>query len=128
MSADITTFNAPEVGIPAGHYSHAVRVGGMIYISGQLPIDAQGIVLNEAPFAAQVQQVFSNLSHILHAANCTTQNLVQVRVYLSDINLWPQFNQLYADWMGAHKPARCIIPTAELHFGCAIEIEAVAAI
>jgi 2-iminobutanoate/2-iminopropanoate deaminase len=55
-------------------------------------------------------------------------NLVQVRVYLVNIGLWPQFDQLYADWLGSRRPARCVVPVPALHYGLLLEIEGVAAL
>lgn len=54
-------------------------------------------------------------------------DLVQVRVYITDIEHWPAFNKIYSDWIGSARPARAVVPVAELHFGFLIEIEAVAA-
>ncbi|KAA9157981.1 RidA family protein, partial [Delftia sp. BR1] len=52
--------------------------------------------------------------------------LLQVRVYLDDMAHWPAFDRIYADWAGAHRPARAVVPTGALHFGLKVEIEAVA--
>ncbi|WP_246169904.1 RidA family protein [Yersinia canariae] len=111
---------------PAGHYSHAVCAGGMVYLSGQLPITAQGVVLSHQSFDIQVKQVFANIEGVLADCHCNLNSLVQVRVYLCDIELWPHFNALYAQWLGPHKPARCVVPVPTLHHDLALEIEAVA--
>ncbi|EON3355742.1 RidA family protein [Yersinia enterocolitica] len=111
---------------PAGHYSHAVCAGGMIYLSGQLPVTPLGMALSNQPFDIQVKQVFTNIEGILADCHCTVNSLVQVRVYLCDIALWSHFNALYADWLGPHKPARCIVPVPVLHHDLALEIEVVA--
>ncbi len=118
--------NADSLGMPAGHYSHAICAGGMAYISGQLPVTAQGQPLTGAPFEVQVDQVLENLGQVLAACGCQRQHLVQVRIYLCDIALWPSFNQQYARWLGSHRPARCVVPVPELHYGLALEIEAIA--
>lgn len=122
------SLNTAELRTPAGHYSHAVRAnaGELIFVSGQLPITPQGDKLTGEPFEIQVRQVFDNLDQVLHASGCTRTNLVQVRVYLVDIEQWPYFNQLYAAWLGEHRPARCVVPVPTLHYGLALEIEAVA--
>jgi reactive intermediate/imine deaminase len=113
---------------PGGHYSHVVVANGFAFISGQLPITAQGEKLVGASFEAQAEQVLTNVAQALAAANCTVANLVQVRVYLDDIGNWPRFNEIYARWAGEAKPARAIVPTGPLHFGLKIEIEATAAV
>lgn len=119
--------NAESLGTPAGHYSHAaITAGGLVFVSGQLPIAPEGHRLGGEPFETQVAQVFANLDEVLAACGCTRRDLVQMRVYLCDIDLWPRFNELYAAWIGAHRPARCVVPVAALHHGLGLEIEAVA--
>ena len=111
---------------PAGHYSHTCTAGGMVYIAGQLPITADGKKLIDASFEEQVQQVFQNLDACLATVGSKRDQLVQVRVYVTNIELWPIFDQLYASWLGEHRPARAVVPLAELHYGLMLEIEAVA--
>lgn len=111
---------------PGGHYSHAVVAGNQVWVAGQLPIDAQGRKLGDQPFEVQARQVLANIEAALRGAGTTPQRLVQVRVYLTDIGHWPAFNALYADWLGAHRPARAVVPVPALHFGFLIEAEAVA--
>jgi reactive intermediate/imine deaminase len=111
---------------PGGHYSHAVVGGGLVFIAGQLPIAPDGTKLAEAPFEAQVVQTLANVAAALRGAGSDIGRLVQVRVYLTDIDDWPAFNTLYAAWAGETKPARAVVPVPALHFGFRIEIEAVA--
>ena len=128
MSSPLQTLSSDELAAPGGHYSHAVVAGGFVFVSGQLPIDAQGTKLVDASFAEQTQQVLANVAAALRAAGSSPQRLVQVRVYITDIALWPEFNALYASWIGAHRPARAVVPVPQLHFGLKIEIEAVAVV
>jgi reactive intermediate/imine deaminase len=111
---------------PGGHYSPVVVAGGLVWVAGQLPIDAQGRKLGDAPFEVQARQVLANLEAAVRAAGSTPDRLVQVRVYLTDIDHWPAFNALYAEWLGPHKPARAVVPVPALHFGFLLEAEAVA--
>jgi 2-iminobutanoate/2-iminopropanoate deaminase len=111
---------------PVGHYSQAVEANGLLFISGLLPITATGIRLGDKEFAAQARQVFINMDEVLAASGTNRTQLAQVRVYLSDIANWPEFNTLYAAWLGDHRPARCVVPVPELHYGLALEVEAVA--
>jgi reactive intermediate/imine deaminase len=111
---------------PGGHYSHAVVAQGLVFISGQLPIAPDGRKLVDASFEEQARQVLANVRSCLEAAGSTVADLVQVRVYVDDINNWPIFNTLYAEWIGSHKPARAVVPTPPLHFGLKLEVEAVA--
>lgn len=122
----IETFNPDTMAAPGGHYSHAAAGGGLVFVAGQLPIDASGRKLSDAPFEAQAAQVLANLQAALTAAGSDKQRLLQVRVYVTDIAHWPAFNQLYAAWIGTHRPARAVVPVPQLHFGLLIEVEGVA--
>ncbi|WP_028225699.1 RidA family protein [Paraburkholderia ferrariae] len=118
--------NPSNLATPGGHYSHVAIANGLVFVSGQLPIDAQGRKLTDATFEVQTRQVLANLAAALEGAGSRIAQLVQVRVYLADIELWPSFNQIYAEWAGDARPARAIVPTGPLHFGFKIEIEATA--
>lgn len=109
-----------------GHYSHYCLAAGTMFISGLLPATPTGEMLSAAPFADQVAQVFANLDACLRQENLTRSHLVMVRVYLTDITLWNDFNALYAQWLGNWKPARAVVPVPELHYGVLLEVEATA--
>jgi reactive intermediate/imine deaminase len=126
MAADLAFINPDSMAAPGGHYSHAVAAGGFVFVSGQLPIAPDGRKLNEAPFEEQARQVLDNVASALTAAGSVVSRLVQVRVYVIDITSWPAFNTLYAAWAGKARPARCVVPVPELHYGFKIEIEAIA--
>ena len=125
MAASTTNFNPSDMAPPGGHYSHAVVAGGQVYVSGQLPIAPDGRKLAEDSFEAQARQVLDNVACALKGAGSSIDKLVQVRVYVTDIGDWPQFNTIYAEWTGGAKPARCVVPVPQLHYGFKIEIEAV---
>jgi reactive intermediate/imine deaminase len=118
--------NPASLATPGGHYSHVAIANGLVFVSGQLPIDAQGRKLTDASFEVQAAQVLANLEVALEGAGSSIAQLVQVRVYLADIEHWRSFNQIYAGWAGDARPARAIVPTGPLHFGFKIEIEATA--
>jgi len=126
MAGDIASINPATMAAPGGHYSHAVAAGGFVFVSGQLPIAPDGTKLNDAPFERQAQQVLDNMAAALAAAGSSVNRLVQVRVYVTDIQSWPAFNTLYVAWAGSARPARAVVPVPELHYGFKIEAEAVA--
>ena len=126
MASDIILTNPSGMAAPGGHYSHAVSGNGFVFVSGQLPIAADGSKLNDAPFEQQAQQVLDNITAALTGAGSAIERLVQVRVYVTDIASWPAFNAIYAKWIGSSRPARAVVPVPELHYGFKIEIEAVA--
>src|SRR5258705_2296481 len=125
MPFSMRTLDPSTMAAPGGHYSHAVAAGGLVFVSGQLPIAPDGTKLNEAPFAAQARQVLDNVAQALAGAGSSVAKLVQVRVYVTDIASWPEFNAIYAQWAGAARPARAVVPVPQLHYGFKIEVQAV---
>ena len=121
----VLTENAPA---PGGHYSQAVIYNGLIYVSGQLPIDPATGEKNLGSIESQTEQVLTNISEILKAADSDLNRVLKMTVYVSDISLWEAVNPVYARIMGESRPARAIVPTRELHYGFKIEIEAIAAV
>ena len=113
---------------PGGHYSHATVANGFVFISGQLPITAEGDKLSDASFEAQAAQVLANVRAALEAAGSSVAALVQVRVYIDSVDNWPAFNAVYAQWAGEARPARAVVPVGPLHFGLKVEVEAVAVV
>lgn len=109
-----------------GHYTPGIISKGMLYISGQLSLNPDTGKIPLGGIAEQAKQCFSNMDRVLKEANCTCENVVQCRIYLSNIQDWDVVNILYAEYFGNHKPARIVVPTGPLHFGCLMEIEAVA--
>ena len=109
-----------------GHYSPGVIAGGMLYISGQLPIDPGTGKIAEGGIREQTKQALANVGRVLEAAGCRREDVVMCRVYISDMGNWDAVNEVYAEFFGAHKPARAVVPTRELHHGALVEIEAVA--
>lgn len=124
---DITLPAVPaDLAAPRGHYSHAVRAAGLVFVAGELPITAEGRLLNEAPFEEQARQVLANVGAALRSAGSSVDKLVQVRVYVADIEQWPAFNAMYAQWCGDARPARIVVPVPRLHHGFQVEVEATA--
>jgi 2-iminobutanoate/2-iminopropanoate deaminase len=121
----IKRINPTSMAAPGGHYSHAVVAGNLVFVSGQLPITASGQRLHQASFEEQTRQTLSNIQTALEAAGSSVAQLVQVRVYITRIDHWPVFNQLYQAWAGQSLPARAVVPVPELHYGFSIEMEAV---
>lgn len=121
----ISTSSAPA---PAGHYSQAVVHGGLVFVSGQLPIDPLTGEKRIDSIEEQTRQALKNVAAILTAANSSLDNVLKVTVYVSDIDLWGRVNEVYAEFFGEHRPARAVVPTRELHHGFQIEIEAIASV
>jgi 2-iminobutanoate/2-iminopropanoate deaminase len=120
----VFTEEAPK---PLGHYSQAVRGGGLIHISGQLPIPRSGDPENQtASFDAQAELVLQNFLAILDKAGAQKKDVLKVTAYVVGAQNWPLFNQAFTDAFGDHKPARSVVPVPELHHGYLIEVDGVA--
>src|SRR5579862_3031552 len=84
--------------IPKGNYSQAVRAGDLLFVSGQLPLDANGQFVG-GTIAEQTQKALSNVRAILEAAGGSLAHLVQCTIYISDIALWPKVDKVYGEFM-----------------------------
>ncbi len=121
----ILTENAP---IPGGHYSQAVVHNGFAFVAGQLPMAPGQTGHHVGTIAEQTEQTLRNVEAILQAAGSGLDRVVQMTIYVSDIDLWGEVNAVYARVMGDHRPARALVPVKDLHYGYQIEIQAIAAV
>lgn len=126
MQQSILCANSDRLRPPAGHYSHTCTAAGLVFVSGQLPVDLNGKPMSDEPFEPQARRVLANVDACLEAAGTDRSRLLQVRIFVTDMNFWPAFNQIYADWIGEVRPARVVAGVASLHFGLLLEIEAIA--
>lgn len=120
----IFTPNAPEA---IGPYSQAIVHNGLVYTSGQIALNPQGI-MNEGDIQAQTTQVFENLKAILEQAGSSLQKVIKTSVFLSDMENFGAMNAVYVTYFGDHKPARSTIAVKTLPKNALIEIECIAAI
>ena len=113
---------------PKGHYSPGIEHNGLVYVSGQLPMD----LVTREPFAGdietQTELALRNVEAVLQAGGSDLDHVLQMTIYISDIELWGKVNETYARVMGDHRPARAIVPVKDLHFDTNIEIQAIAAV
>jgi 2-iminobutanoate/2-iminopropanoate deaminase len=123
----IERLSPPGVAAPRGPYSPAVRAGGFIYVSGQIPIDP---VTNQAVLGdvkAETHQVLSNIQRILEGCGASLADVVRCGVFLTDVKDFASMNEVYAEFFGESKPARTTIAVAALPLpGAKVEIDAVA--
>jgi 2-iminobutanoate/2-iminopropanoate deaminase len=111
---------------PRGHYSQAVTANGFVFVAGQLPLVVGSDDAVPKGIEAQTRQVLRNVGHVLEAAGSGLDKLVSVTVYVTDIADWPIVNRIYAEMLGDHRPARTVAVSPQLHFGCLLEIQAIA--
>ena len=112
---------------PKGHYSPAVVHNGIIYVAGQLPLNANGEP-QLSSIEEQTIQCMHNIEKILIASNSNLRHILKVNIFVSDIANWAAINKAYSSIMGDHKPARIIVPCNTLNYGCGIEIDCIAAV
>src|SRR5687768_3935669 len=111
MMDEIITIFTEEAPKPLGHYSQAVRGGGLIHISGQLPITKSGVPDNQtASFDAQAKLVLQNFLAIVEKAGAGRSNVLKVTAYVVGAENWPRFNQAFVEAFGDHKPSRSVVP------------------
>lgn len=115
---------------PNGHYSQASSIGNTLYLSAQLPdttFSAESDDI-EQEVERQTRSILDNIIAIVQAAGSTRNNIAFVRFYSTDIRYWPIIDQAFADYMGAHKPARAVICVAAIKQDCLVMAEAIAEI
>ncbi len=110
-----------------GPYCQAVRVDKLLFISGQVPFHPETGAVVGVTMAEQARQALSNLRAVLDKAGFTPSNIAKTTCYLADLSKFAEFNQVYAEFMGDHRPARACVEVAKLPAGILVEIEAVAA-
>ena len=118
----------PNIPEPKGHYSSAVEFNGLIFVSGQLPINFATGEVETGAIELQTELALRNVEAILLAANSDLNHVLQMTIYVSEMELWDKVNEVYRRILGEHKPARAIVPVKDLHFGTKIEIQAIAAV
>lgn len=121
----ITTEDAPA---PAGHYSQGVVHHGLVYVSGQLPIDPVSGVVIDADIEVQTERTLRNVEAILLEAGSGLDQVVSLMVFVLDRDDWPVVNAVCEQTFGAHRPARAVVGGADLKAGCRVEITAIGAI
>lgn len=120
----IATNQAPAA---IGPYSQAMKVGNLLFTSGQIPLTAQGVLV-EGGIEEQTHQVFSNLKAVLVGAGISFDKVIKATVFIKDMNQFAQINAIYESYFGNHKPARSCVEVARLPKDVLVEIELIAAI
>src|SRR5690349_7788788 len=125
MMETVTTDSAPGA---IGPYSQAIKAGGMVFCSGQIPIDvATGQFVSDV-VAEQTEQVLKNLSEVLKAAGSSLDNVVKTTVFLADMNDFAEMNEVYGRFFTDNKPARATVQAARLPRDAKVEIDCIATV
>lgn len=128
MTEQRETIHAADAPAAIGPYSHAVRAGGLLFCSGQIPLDAVTGELVGATAAEQAGKCLENLAAVCAAAGTDLQQAVRCTVYMTDLQAFAEVNEVYGSFFGEDPPARVAIGVAELPRGAQVEIEAVVAL
>jgi len=119
----ISTDKAPGA---IGPYSQAIKLGNLVFTAGQIPLDPATGQLVEGDITAQTERALQNLVAILEEAGSSIDRVVKTTCFLTDLGNFAAFNEVYAKFMGANRPARSTIQVAALPAGAMVEVEAIA--
>jgi 2-iminobutanoate/2-iminopropanoate deaminase len=119
----VATENAPAA---VGPYSQAVAGGGLLFCSGQIPLDPQSGELVCGSIGDQTRRCMQNLEAVLEAAGTSVDAIVKTTVFLTNIDDYAEFNEAYASFVGAEPPARAAFAVSALPKGASVEIECIA--
>lgn len=118
----INTNRAPEA---LGPYSHASVVNGLVYTSGQIPLNLDGEIVSD-DVQEQTKQVLENLSIVLEEAGSNLSSVIKTTIFISDMNHFQQINEVYGKYFDEHQPARSCVEVARLPKDVKVEIEVIA--
>ena len=121
----IHTDQAPKA---VGAYSQAILNQGMLYTSGQIGLNPATGAMVADDVASQAKQVVANLSAVIGEAGGSLDRILKVVIFLQDMNDFPVVNQIYAEWLGEHRPARSTVAVAALPLGAKVEMDCIVAI
>lgn len=123
MKEVIQTKNAPQA---IGPYSQAIKVNGMVFASGQIPLDPQTQQMIEGDISTQTERVLRNLEGVLAAAGSGLDKVIKTTVFLADIGEFPKMNEVYGKFFRENRPARSTVVVARLPKDARVEIDVIA--
>jgi len=126
MKSEMTVISAKDTPSPTGPYVQALEGAGLIFVSGQLPIRSDEAGLRQQDFAAQVQQALANVFAIVRAGGSAPDRILKVTAFIVGLDHAAQFNSVYAEAFGTHRPTRSLVTVPQLPNGHLVEIEAIA--
>ena len=128
MSADRETVHAAGAPAAIGPYSHAVRCGGLLFCSGQIPLDPASGELVGGSASAQARRCLENLEAVARAGGTTLGRAVRITIFMVDLSAFAEVNEICSEFFATDPPARATVGVAALPRGAAVEIDAIVAI
>jgi 2-iminobutanoate/2-iminopropanoate deaminase len=128
MSSDRQAITAEGAPAAVGPYSHAVRAGGFLFLSGQTPLDPATGELVQGSVGDQTRQCLKNLEAVCAAAGASLRDAVRCGIFVTDMGTFKEVNEVYATFFGDPPPARSTVGVAALPVGAQVEIEAIVAV
>ncbi|HEY2216091.1 MAG TPA: Rid family detoxifying hydrolase [Solirubrobacteraceae bacterium] len=126
--SDRQTIDAPGAPPAIGPYSHAVRLGELLFCSGQIPLDPDGGELVGQTPAEQARRCLENLQQVCAAAGTTLSQAIRLTIYTTELGAFAEINEVYASFFAAEPPARAAVGVAALPKGALVEIDAIIAL
>lgn len=121
------TIHTDQAPAAIGTYSQAVRHNGLVFLSGQIPLDPASMELVSGDISVQIRRVFENLAAVCTAAGGSLDGIVRLTVYLTDMADFPQVNEIMGQYFSQPYPARAAVGVAALPKGAAVEMDAILA-
>lgn len=126
MSAERTIIATEQAPAAIGPYSQAIAAAGLVFCSGQIPLDPASGQVVEGGIEEQARRVLDNLAAVLSAAGSSLQEIVKTTIFLADMSDFAAVNTIYAEYLGSDPPARSTVQVARLPRDVRVEIEAIA--
>jgi reactive intermediate/imine deaminase len=114
------------MGAPIAHYSHGVMAGNLIFVAGQVPVDASGQLVGAGDIGAQTRQVIKNVEAVLAAEGASLADVVSTTVYLTNFDRYKDYDRVYAECFGGNRPARATVRADLVRPEWLVEIQAIA--
>jgi len=124
----LESFHTDAAPAAIGPYSQAVKVGNLLFCSGQIPLDPATMEMVGETAAAQCEQVMRNIKNLLEAAGLGMDRVARTTIFLASMSDFADVNEIYAKHFGDHKPARACVAVKELPKGALVEIDCIAAL
>ncbi|MEM6297892.1 MAG: Rid family detoxifying hydrolase [Bacteroidota bacterium] len=119
----IQTENAP---LPVGPYNQAVLTNGILFVSGQIALDKDGVIQNQGDIADETRMVLKNLEAIIEAAELTLHEVAKCSIFVTNINDFGAINEVYGEFFSESRPARELVEVSALPKGARVEISCIA--